>query len=1044
MVDSIQALSNEVARLNNSSTLWAQPQIQSQSYAAAAMTQPQPQMQDYMMQQYAYANPGSMAPGHMYADPTAANYALQQQHFMNPYQARFYGGQFNEGMPGAELHTSSRLGLYRQGYTGPQAGGFVKPSFFSDTLALSGYRSYAGYESPYHEQVAASRRMVERGESAAALAIGIGGFAASYMMGGPVGIVAGLVGEVALQATVGNYMQRRKETGEVHEIMRDLVSGAGSTGVFGRGVDMKTAADMVNSMRRSAAADPYHSIEDYKEVLRTGAATGLFNYEDSGDEVATKVKKSVKSLNMLMMLFEDPDVQSTIKRMADFQAMGIPMHQMERMATDIKSFSHLANASFEEVMSQGASAGAQQAQMMGGSAAMGMRVGGMAMGMANRLVQSGFMQPHEVARRGGKSGIAQAARTQTISHIDKITGLAAAYMMDRDGTFDPSKLEEVVNSRDFMGVVQKSLSSFNNMDAATYMMNYGDVKAQAQGNLTPAMIIKMKDIYKEWWQTTYGRTENEYFLAHGGESGAKIMQYEHSADYKASQLRSDLQTSLVKASKRHAEQQMAERPWNRGLRRIKVWWDDFTDHGLSEMAADAQEDAAAWKTGIVRRKYRGDQLGLDLSKEELTHLRQYGVDVLTKDGEMDLSAYKKTDGWWDNFKHAMVGSTVANKGLAILERNIRARRDLATVTSGTVYSGYKHNQKQIPVEDEVDNMKANFLEATKQYRNFMRSLITKDKDGNTYIKKPLVVGERKERLEHLVKYKNLISSGPSGLILDPTKFNALDPEDQQLLLEANAQDMLTGELKTAISKFVLTGETAAGAVTNENRKAIIDRRDANLKDLGLSTNQLEEFVKLSAAGVSKDQVLQFLKEGTLPKDASQVVQSRLHSLNRSLSTTMQDKLGTAEGGKLYDAILKDTGSLAKEEALTRFELKNLVTSAGFMSATPEGQRRILESADAFQRLKDKHGADKIVLEAQGANAIQAYQDSDMGTNMARTANNTQVMKQALLSLAARPLPDDTKNLTEEQKRFKILAEQAQQDYTQVHAVSAKPKPLVRQ
>ena len=216
MAESIQSLAEELARLNKNNTLWAQPQIQSQSGAAAAVTQNQPQMQDYMLQQYAYANPGGVAPAHMYADPRAANYALQQQHYLNPYQARFYGGQFNPNMPGAEYQTSSRLGIYRQGYQGPQAGGFAQPSLFGDVMTLSGYKSYAGYESPYHEQIAASRRMTERGESITNMGImGLGLAAGMMLPGGIIPIAGTIAGEEALRATAGQYFQRRKETGEI-------------------------------------------------------------------------------------------------------------------------------------------------------------------------------------------------------------------------------------------------------------------------------------------------------------------------------------------------------------------------------------------------------------------------------------------------------------------------------------------------------------------------------------------------------------------------------------------------------------------------------------------------------------------------------------------------------------------------------------------------------------------------------------------------------------------------------------------------------------
>ena len=127
MSGDMQKLADELAKLNKNSSLWAQPQVQ-QSGAATLMTQGQPQLQSYL-QQYAYATPGAMSPAMYQADPTQANYALQQQYYLNPYRAQAYGGQFNNMMPGAQFATSPRMGIYRPGQAASISGGYAQPSF---------------------------------------------------------------------------------------------------------------------------------------------------------------------------------------------------------------------------------------------------------------------------------------------------------------------------------------------------------------------------------------------------------------------------------------------------------------------------------------------------------------------------------------------------------------------------------------------------------------------------------------------------------------------------------------------------------------------------------------------------------------------------------------------------------------------------------------------------------------------------------------------------------------------------------------------------
>ena len=1005
MADSIQALANEVARINKSSTLWAQPQVQAQTTAAAVMTQPQPQMQDYMMQQYAYANPGSMSPGHMFADPRAANYALQQQHFMNPYQARFYGGQFGDNLPGAEFHTSSRLGLYRAGYTGPQASGFAQPGFISDTLALTGFRSYAGYENPYHVKVDASRRMLERGESATNMALMAGGLATMFLPGGlPIAALA-MGGELALGATAGNYFQRRKETGEVAEIMRDLVSGAAATGVFGRGVGLRTASEMVSTMRTDAANDPYHSIQDYKEVLRTGAATGLFNYEDTGGEVVDKVKATAKMLNMMMMLAEDPDIQSTIKRMADFQALGIPLHQMERMTTDIKGFAGLANASFEETMSQGAAPGAQQAQMMGGSAAMGMRVGGMAMGMANRALQSGYFNPIEAARRGGKSGISQAARTAVISHLDMITGIGAAMVMDAEGNFDVDKYPEFMNTN-ITDMIHKSQTAFSRMDSSLYMLKQGDAKAALQAHMPMQDIFKKLDDHKLHWMTRFGKTENDYYLYMGGESGGLALKYLYTDEGRLSELRHRQQVMLEKVAKRVGEEKVANRWYSKAGRK----WSQFTnwlgDWDFLDDVADLQDRADRWDSGIGYKAV-GDPLKYGFDRSSREFLRTQGKDLAAEvEGRVsgyDMIPVNEEAGSLSRILTLDPDATT-NMGLKLFMRKMEFDNRYSLGGGGENYTQFR------PWEAKGYRERAQraYQDFDKRYAAYMGD--TTDKEATRLRDIKLTTAE--EKRVHEILYadggQRFFAGTNDDIMLDPEAMLTLSDDDFNLVLRAFKNNQVRGKSGSIPSRVPLTNllqstQTAKGEYKQDTLDEYYDTRDQLQKKLGLENDDVKQIVKLRALGMSNKEIitsLQDMSKRKLPKDASAKERSKfrqqqalLNSLVTSMTPEERDNLSAEE----LSTITKIT---ALQETVVNKKEQQALDASLLVAATKE---------EAIEMLANKKLEGKLIgniraggmLADRDVQSLQAGGSGDDSKNIQDISKYTAITAKAVVDLAAK-------------------------------------------
>lgn len=673
MAEDIQALAAELAKLNKNSTLWAQPQIQA-SGAASMMTQNQAQLQPYL-QDYAYANPGSMNPAMYHADPRQANYALQQQHFLNPYRAQAYGGAFNSNMPGAEFATSSRLGIYRPGQTGTTPSGYAQPGFMGDTATLTGFRSYAGYQNPYEEQIAASRRMTQRAETATAIGIEGAGLAASFAFGGPIGIAASIGGTEAMRYTTGQYFARREETGQIHDVMKDLISGTSASGLTGTGASMRQSSKMMRELRMASAYNPNKSIEDYHDVLQTGAATGLFNFEDDTGEITGKVKKATKMVNMMMMLAGDPDIQSTIKRMSDFQAMGVSIGQMDRMASDMKSFSNLANASFEDVMSRGGAMGAQQMQMMGGSAAFGMRAGGMAQGMANRMLQSGVLTPEEAALRGGKSGIMQTMSGMMTNDIHSYLSSRAPGIMTSDGKLDKDAFNKMISGTGG-DQISNALTRFRGMDRNEFLLNSEDVVAQAESMMTPVQMIQMqRQIMKETMGAT-GMSKEDYFASKG--KAGKSLRHMLSDNNLADQVVSESRVMQEKSSKRYAEELQANRWYNKAARQIGIWKDEVFDSEIfDDLAENSDRRASAASGGVYRRNLASTAWMTEANKkrfiqskekevEEGLDFRRYDADSLFGGRLNPLMAKMR--------KVSVGGDKLFEKGFGVLDAALKSNK----------------------------------------------------------------------------------------------------------------------------------------------------------------------------------------------------------------------------------------------------------------------------------------------------------------------------------------------------------------------------------
>ena len=535
--------------------------------------------------------------------------------------------------------------------------------------------------------------MTQRVETAVSLGIAGAGLASSFMGATGVagsaastaglaalpatavaGIAASTVGLAALGYGTNQYFTRREETGQIHDVMKDLVSGSSASGLIGRGTTMRESSKMMRELRMAAAYDPTKSIEDYHQVLQTGAATGLFNFEDESGEITGKVKQASKMVNMMMMLAGDPDIQSTVKRMADFQAMGISIGQMDRMATDIKGFANLANSSFEEIMARGGAIGAQQMQQMGGSAAFGMRAGGMAQGMANRMLQSGVLTPEEAALRGGKSGIMQTTSGILTTDTHSYLSSRASAFMTADGKFDEEAFNKMVSGTGG-NQLSNTLTRFGEMDRNKFLENAEDVTVQAQATLTPIKILQLQKRIMEDTMAATGMSKDDYIASKG--PAAKNYRHMLSDENMADQIISESRVLQEKRSKEYAEIELAQKPWNVAARNLKVMQERVFNLEIFDNIAEGEDRRAAAAAAGVYVPAIGDTSWMSESARE--RFRESSPTELGTDSSSSIVGGPKNIAWEKIRQHNMDKFGMSGYGQKSRDALGEKRRDIDEV-----------------------------------------------------------------------------------------------------------------------------------------------------------------------------------------------------------------------------------------------------------------------------------------------------------------------------------------------------------------------------
>lgn len=277
-------------------------------------------------------------------------------------------------------------------------------------------------------------------------ALGMGGAIAGGVLGsafGPLGTAAGAYLGQKLGGGVANMM--------IGPAIADAARGrqiqAMSTPFMLSGAYLNTATGqgMNASAGRQVAAGIRHLQYDYDfertgfntqdsiRIMQMGADQGLIKGAMSPDQMVQKVKDLSKTVKVLMRITGDPDVREAVAALGQMRELGFQgLSAQAGAVANRASFARMAGVS-SAAMSHYGMAGADMAAQYGLAGSTGYTAGMVGAGLAGMAASSGALNDLQMARAGGKSGLAAINMRGQLSAMQDDRYLLAAMGRDAKG-----------------------------------------------------------------------------------------------------------------------------------------------------------------------------------------------------------------------------------------------------------------------------------------------------------------------------------------------------------------------------------------------------------------------------------------------------------------------------------------------------------------------------------------------------------------------------------------------------------------------------------
>lgn len=372
---------------------------------------------------------------------------------MNPYVAGAIGGGAG-GMPNAMFSTAPQYGMYRPGGGAggaPMSAYAHVPSVFNplaptmpsphfSTPALQQYQMMQARQA----QGAATIGGVGEG------VLGIGGSILGAGLGsmlGPLGSLAGgwlggKIGGGISNMTIGPAMDEMRMGRQLQNTTSPfMVTGSNLNPFTGQGLDRGAARDTAHMVRQMGRDPDFQrsgfNTNDIMRMTQMASDQGLLQTAQNPDDIVRKMKDISRAVKTVMQIAGDPDVRHAISSLGQMRNLGFEGLQGQMGAVANRaSFARMAGMSQSAMDAQYGMPGAMMAQGIGLAGSTGYQMGMHGGAIANVGASAGAFSDLQMARAGGKQGIAQTNLMAQLGAGNQDIYMAAALRRDARGKLD--------------------------------------------------------------------------------------------------------------------------------------------------------------------------------------------------------------------------------------------------------------------------------------------------------------------------------------------------------------------------------------------------------------------------------------------------------------------------------------------------------------------------------------------------------------------------------------------------------------------------------
>ena len=370
---------------------------------------------------------------------------------LNPFVANAFSGGGGMGMPHPMMMTSPQYGGYRPRpeMTNP----FLNPGRIPDPMNPFAVQLPQSEFAPKYLQdyrVMQGQQAAWAGYGAGKIQGGLG--AGGALLGGVLGSAFGPLGTMAgswLGGKAGNALggmflgpavadeQRGRQ---IQNMTASYMVGGPNLNPFtGQGMERGAARDTAYGLRHLVRDHDFErqtgfNTADVMKITQLASDQGLLQTARSPDDITRKVKDISKAVKTLVQITGDPDVRNAIASLGQMRELGFEgLGGQTGAVANRAAFARMAGVSQAAMVQQYGAPGAMMAQQIGMAGATGFNAGMMGGASANMAVGAGAFTDLQLARAGGRSGLAQTNMMAALGAANPDLYMAAALRRDSGG-----------------------------------------------------------------------------------------------------------------------------------------------------------------------------------------------------------------------------------------------------------------------------------------------------------------------------------------------------------------------------------------------------------------------------------------------------------------------------------------------------------------------------------------------------------------------------------------------------------------------------------